>query len=886
MKTNKTDNCIPFDDIALLYDETRFFPQDREIKAFDLIIDIIRKHYDSEEYIENKLLRFFDAGTGTGRLMLPFINQLAIYLSKNKFANINFFEFYCLDISMPMLEIFKRKLNKNKFIETDTFQFEKEINKNIKIKIILVDADLRTYYKTFEKPIFDVVFTHWIFHTIRDWQLALLSIVTLSKEDSLLFTFEETSDLYYAIDNNLSKIGNKNQKKFWEKYFYFRKNIYSFYGLIPLSANERIGSHVQDNKIYDWISKIYTDTNGRYLSKSEWDKEYTYEFIINEIIGKQLFSNMKLLPNNNKINPYSEISKSLNEYYLNTEKETLAQKFISHTTFRSKYFILKNKIDSELAVEIFKDAISKRNPDDLFSIPNRAYEIFIDLFWKRVNQNFIEGIKGDNIKLILGVHFFDNKNDTSIQINEDFTIFPNTLVSENDFKEIWCKINNSNESDNPFLINLVEKDYKRNRILTITNAISNELKCLAEIIDKTAFEEYINNNLRQIKYRAINQRLTYILQNDIFSFFQGLIKISNLHKLNPTFNNFHFFPSQFITPTGENKAFGLLIITENLLSEKIVKNIQNFNLLLFSTLSRDLRLDLSINVPVVISKHKERESPVNIINKASKFQSPDILIVTAFASEFEQALKLAGVKKSAKETRNLNFPNKLNKTNRKLPQVYDISSPNFKDQKIWLFQCFQTGNGDYGIEYTLTNVLEFIIKQCNNKPKLIVMGGVTAGMQERIQLKGQILVADCFWNIDNYNDLSRINKDANSISCDLSYFSINENIKKYIDKLDYLTKYKQKIEIGTFITVKDVLNDYSTREKVRKKIENIEGREIKGLEMEGFGFAKVCKEYDVDFLFCKGISDFAHRKDEINDFQKNVAKNTFDFIYFLIENIR
>ena len=56
--------------------------------------------------------------------------------------------------------------------------------------------------------------------------------------------------------------------------------------------------------------------------------------------------------------------------------------------------------------------------------------------------------------------------------------------------------------------------------------------------------------------------------------------------------------------------------------------------------------------------------------------------------------------------------------------------------------------------------------------------------------------------------------------------------------------------------------------------------------MEGHGLAMVCNDEKnkIKWLLIKGISDFAHRKDEIEDYQKNIAKNTFDFIYYCLEN--
>lgn len=83
------------------------------------------------------------------------------------------------------------------------------------------------------------------------------------------------------------------------------------------------------------------------------------------------------------------------------------------------------------------------------------------------------------------------------------------------------------------------------------------------------------------------------------------------------------------------------------------------------------------------------------------------MIVTCTSSEFEQAIKLAGVPKNKKEKRNIEWPTSYGE-NKKLPMIYDISQRAFRGKKVWVFQTFETGDRDegHGISYSLENILE------------------------------------------------------------------------------------------------------------------------------------------------------------------------------------
>lgn len=165
-------------------------------------------------------------------------------------------------------------------------------------------------------------------------------------------------------------------------------------------------------------------------------------------------------------------------------------------------------------------------------------------------------------------------------------------------------------------------------------------------------------------------------------------------------------------------------------------------------------------------------------------------------------------------------------------------------------------------------------------PKLIIMGGIAAGLKEdHGQIRGQILLASSVQKvtIENPNTPEgtpqKVNEDIIN--------GVEECGKEYIKKTKSKTLYSQKILLGQIISVNEVVNNYSLRNKIK---ETYSENNVIGLEMEGYGLAKTCASQKINWLLIKGISDFAHQKDEIEDYQKNIAKNTFDFIYYCLEN--
>lgn len=918
------DNCIPFDDIAEVYDETRFLPRNVHLQTFDKIIKRIAR---LELRGKQEQISFLEAGCGSGRLILPFIEQLCLYLRGKKkpapkkktykpffekeslsccneedykgqedlgiFKECNDLHFYCLDISQKMIKKFEDKLTNLKWRPVEDRGkkiFIKPIEKggedSWNIHIHLIQDDLRTYIPDTSNICFDVVFAHWIFHVIKDWHLALLNIYDLSSDNGLLFTFNENSELYDVIDNKLTEIEQTGDPiSFWKTYFNLRTNIYAYYGVSIPPAKQRIGANVNDINIDYWVNKLYSSPEKdeeKIGEKDSWKCRYTESMISSEIIKKRAFSNMRLGKDETLKKIYEDIANSLLK---RSEEENTTRYFYSTTKFQASHY-KKKDLDKKEKLSIFKEmakeSLSKKMPNDLFSIPHRVY--------RKYTEELIEIIGKENH--FVGIHFF-NPNNSKIDFREKIeeSIFPKKIKSSK-LMAIWKNLTiHSDLGISHYGIKFIDvqqveqKQKEKKNLEVVLSITKKDIEAIDELIasegeDFTVQGIKNNDNLKQIRTFILKEKITDSKDEHVVAFFNGLHSLYKLyqHKKN---RYFYFFPNLVYTPIGNCKSFGFMLYSKKELEPEcdIMQNVEELNDLIFGNITQDLQTDLSVNVPVVVTSHNNTRS-LNKLSEIKEKDSCDILIVTCTSSEFEQAIKLAGVPKNKKEDRNIEWPTHLESNkDKKLPAIYDISQESFWGQKVWVFQTFETGDGGHGISYCLKNIFEHIKKSKKKLPKLIIMGGIAAGLREdNGQIRGQILLA---------SSVQKVTIVSNQPQAEQTISKVKQSVKKqitplitlYTDQIKNKTLYSQKIHTGLILSVNEVVNNYSLKTKIKDMLE----KSI-GLEMEGDGLAKTCASQNINWLLIKGISDFAHQKDEIEDYQKNIAKNTFDFIYYCLEN--
>jgi len=867
----KEEDHISFDLLESLFEKTRpFIKSNEKLKTFEYIIEKI------ECFNSKPIVRIFDAGTGTGRLIIPFIKQFSLYLGseKNKFKN-NVFEFYCLDISNIMLQkLGERIVNKDcGFIKISENEYSKTIS-GFEIKIFLITEDLRIYKPDNQM---DIIFAHWIFHTIKDWQIALLNIFDFSKDSSLLFTFEEISDLYYAIDNNLGMLRHDKAKKFWSEYFRIRKKVYKYYGIAMTPPRHRIGANVADKQVAEYLKLLHYEFEN-YDEYDEWDSNFDYEFIINTVIKERAFSNMRLENNNEKV--YEEIAETLKKTgsipHRSGNDWKINDTFNSLTKFSVRCYTKNNNVNLSEFIQILTDALKKKTPNDLFTIPIRVFDKFFETLVHKFSQvptqeDCYNNSDREVIKEIIGISFNHTKDNFKLVDIEDRVIlrsFNESLLSDQEARKTWINLHKySDFDDDCYVINFDGVTEDNYCCISIDDSMYAMITNKKKKVTDADFEDIFLN---------LQKNRLILTENNLKSFFNAVTALYKLKDKGIT--HIYIFPKLAYIPSGISKTFGFMFLCTNKLNSKFIDELKKTNETIWSDLSNDFKTDFHINKSVVVTSHRD-ETKHSLKNMQDNNLCCDVLIATCTAHEFEQALKLAGVKKNEKEQRRLT---QLTHTTAHPVFLYDISNANFKNANVWLFQCLETGGSElnginHGVAYSIINVLDTFTHNKISNPKIIIMGGVAAGLQEDNQIKGHILVANAVQHISVENENV---KSIGKIECPCCEV-INDALKsEYYESIKlYKTLYQQKITNNLTLTVDKVVDDYLLRTKIKDKFPN-----AIGLEMEGYGLATVCNQHDIKWLLIKGISDFAHHKDEIEDYQKNVAKNTFDFIYFCLEN--
>lgn len=551
----KTDNCIVFDDIADIYEETRPFVPG-ESKVFQKVSQILlEKFHDADE------IYVLDAGTGIGRLAIKFAEAFQKQASAQN-SNTKL-KLHCVDKSKQMLKKFKEKLI------WDEDVVEKSISENIFIKI--EEKDIRDI--AIENKKYDAIIAHWIFHTIFDWSTTLYSLTQLLNENGAFFTFEEDSDLYNAIDGDYNNIENEFVKKYWDIYFNLRNNT-SQENYIP--PRNRIGSRVKDKRIdtllcsLGWSQKIDSGTD--YID--EWSNKQTLYAITKNIIEKRAFTNMRFAQNNFS---NEDFDNNLNDQlYVPNETEPENEKWEIKYSFKFKCYFFKDNREAKeyrTLLNIIKNTIGRKNQRKLDQVYNSDsfWKRLIDITWARINYS-----TEDKRKVIFGLV----PEITIEQIFFAYAYLPNSVEKDTSdirvydkdkihLSSIWSKLTNGLEVFDPVIISFNGFEFAVNHFsvfnhIIIESSELNNLKNKSNQIQRDRLSSLINHskdfrnllkNIENIGLLPFNKRRT------MFKFFSGLLDIVKIENIKYCY----LFPyySQV-----DKKIYGLMLLCEKQLSHK------------------------------------------------------------------------------------------------------------------------------------------------------------------------------------------------------------------------------------------------------------------------------------------------------------------------------
>jgi len=553
------DNCIIFDDIANIYDDTRPFTTE-ESKVFLEISALLLEKYNKQNEIV-----ILDAGTGTGRLAVEFAKafqkQASNLKSKTKL------KLYCVDKSESMLAKLKYKISR------DEKKLEKSIRNNV--EIIIEEKDIRDI--TIEKDKFDGIIAHWIFHTIFDWSTTLYSLSQLISENGVFITFEEDSELYDAIDGNYDTVNNDVVKKYWDIYHNYRKESLA---QCYIPARNRIGSRVKDRRINTLLNSLgwFSDINTNDGIFDSWSKTPSLEWVTKNIIQQSAFTNMRFSHNfDGSTFNITDFHKRLNEqlytpYGTSPKKEYWEIKF----TFKYHcYFYKENKESEEYRtlLNLIKSTIGQKNTRklDIVYNSNTFWKRIIDTTWSRINysvrdkRNVIFGLVPE-IEIEQILYAFGKFSDELSKDSRNYRFFDYDKLPLHD---IWHNLTTGLEVYDPIIISFNGFSFSVSHY-SVYNHLKIDTRKIEKLKDKDSNQRRIelssllnqSEDLKQLKRNIENiGLLPFNMRESLFTFFNGLLDIMRVDEVRFVY----IFPYHFQM---NNETLGLILLCKSQLSHK------------------------------------------------------------------------------------------------------------------------------------------------------------------------------------------------------------------------------------------------------------------------------------------------------------------------------
>ncbi len=264
--------CCFNGDIAGHYLETRFIPANRVKKLLSAAIDEVSKTRAVREIA--------DVGCGTGRLLR------ALPLMRKSFRCTAF------DISETMLERIPRPLLRQRAVTA----YQR-------------DCSLPHALGTSR---FDLIITHWIANVAPRWPDIFRSCVQALKPGGSLLWFDESSDLYHAIDGHLYPLLDVAPEfvcAFWMRF-------HSALG--PWGERDvlvrRPGLTMQDPAREAFVASCGLRTRPLARSEQCWRKYVTVDWIMNRVLRERAFSNLWRIPERRYASALEKLREWLSKY--------------------------------------------------------------------------------------------------------------------------------------------------------------------------------------------------------------------------------------------------------------------------------------------------------------------------------------------------------------------------------------------------------------------------------------------------------------------------------------------------------------------------------------------------------------------------------------------
>ncbi len=762
-------------------------------------------------------------------------------------------------------------------------KFKEKITKCQLFKKVKINLDTPTDVRDFRPNSgkYDVLMSHWVFHLISDWKLALISLERCLSRKGLVVVLEETSSLYDAIDQNLETTPNGTAMDFWKAYHGKRREtIGSITGTPAVVPRYRLGSMVVDERVEHLFRVLgWHPKESMNHPVDSWTVRMTIKDILDNIIKKRAFSNMRTSSYENSRKVSSKISTLLEEEFRNN----LGVQLKIDCKLKGKVLCFDEtkalpKRAGTLLLYVARDSVGSRWKREIDFTYNKEklWTRLIENFWIKLNEN--DGLKGpfrgtgfevaDMISGLLVSAFWksETRGKPAIKViasqEKDFWEGEskrcwNEIISQSEVREpihiaFSCDNKDScsafDESNFHFHLIPISKEAKsklaslHDEINFLTDDISNIDDIMSDV-EKASQEDDLSFLLK----RAKNIGLLPLENRRADAKF--IIGLSRMAKTNET-EHFYFLPyydDYFVSP------IGLIFGGKEPVTFEFIEFITTLSLLLFQEYIESCFKERKENTEIVRILPTGEKLWGASTSKGVILNNPYIVLLTSADVEWVTAMKIleshGEMTGESSITLNFSFP-KLN---------------------VVIAKSSIGSNSEGGSQ---EKVGELITKY---NPKAIIALGIACGMQAQKQFFGDILISKQIW------DYSSIRRETEGVK----YRGFKENVPA-----DFLNSFIQLAKgilppagggggntpncIDGLIASGPELVD--KKERIVELLDN--EPEAIGLEMEGVGLHVACARSNTPHLIVKSISDFGFKKHK--DFQSVACENAFELVLRVI----
>lgn len=877
---SRSENCVDFgEDIASIYDETRPFSIGENSKV---LLEL--SHRIVSTFAGESVVKLLDAGTGTGRLTIPL--AMAYDQVAQQIIGAPHLYIHCVDRSEAMLEVLRRKLS------------------SFKSSYVEINVDTRDIRDLHLAPnSYDVAIAHWIFHVIFDWRVALYAIERALKTQGLLVLFEEKSDLYDAIDGDLSKINYSRGKQLWTWYHELRReqlHIATTSGAL-FPARSRFGTLVVDRRVHQMFRalgwKIKSDD-----SSESWQEHVTLTDIVEKVIRPRAFTNMRLFRDDEGRIAYEYIANQLLERMrINGIEASQGWRIDTHLAMtvleRARQPV--DTVDSkDVLMAVLRDTIGRRHlrKAQLDLDVDDLWQRIFSCTWNRMNTGAnpakpLVGLGAISSNIILAyatAPFVDNNQGGD-------SLGYRCVSSKADCNEgcagaIWRMLASRAETHNPVEIILGDNPghtganrdrshqvfpYVQRFVVSDSDLIAlrevpyNEeadMNLVSPDAQSHIIERFHTKPFFDLIRKAREHSILPLLDTDMdrIRFLFALALLSHCLRVKAAY----LMAFRHGLADVSERPMGLLLCAKKPIVNSSLNYLWTLSDVLFSEYLEDKTAESKAYVELVV-REEEKPTIPNILNRvpegslsldAGLPDYPAVLLVVATQTELDVLQEYCGI-----STTDRTFEYAGNSC------IFLGSSP----FPIWAVKCQQGDETANGASVVVGTVLANLNTE-NRLPYAVIMPGIAFGLKYGEQQMGDVLVSA---RLGLY-ERSKITEQGAMLdpnTPEAERFLVNHFETCSAPWRNSLSGDPHPtVHSGLLLSGEKLVNSRTYVEQLRVSFPKAIGG-----EMEGRAVYKACTATKTPWILAKGICDWGFGKTD--DFQHQAAKNSLSFVFHALE---